>query len=128
VNLIKKVAPALIERGRYDHPYIGARLGEVTTLEARQQGLPSPGVLIMPDPNAGADSPVYQAGLRSEAILTAINETPMTSSSAVIEYLELNTSPGDTIKMTLVGDNGEPVELQVELGARPSVEDRFQEP
>ena len=123
VNLIKKVAPALISQGRYDHPWLGVGLADVTTLDARQQSLPSAGVLIQP---SGQGSPAVQAGLRGQAILTAINGTPVTSRDELISYLEVNTKPGDTVTLTLVTGQGQQQDLQVQLGARPHVEDRQQ--
>jgi 2-alkenal reductase len=123
VNLIKKVVPALIEQGHYDHPWLGVSLGDVTTYQAKQNNLPSAGVLIAPSRDAGQDSPARKAGLRGQAIVTKINDTPVTSSAQVIAFLELNTKPGDTITLTLVDGNRQQRELQVQLGARPRVED-----
>jgi len=125
VNLIKKVAAALIQSGKYAHPWLGASLGIVTTYQAKQQNLPSAGVMIAPDPNAGDASPVYQAGLHDRAIMTAINGTEVTSVDDVISYLEVNSNPGDTVKLTLVGANARQ-DLAVKLGARPNVQDRQQ--
>jgi S1-C subfamily serine protease len=123
VNLIKKVASALIGGGHYQHPWLGASLGQVTTYEAQRQKLPSAGILIEPDPRAGGDSPVRQAGLRDRSVMTAINGTPVTSVDDVISFLEVNTKPGDTVTLTLVDGNGKQ-DLPVKLGSRPSVQDR----
>jgi putative serine protease PepD len=124
VNLIKKVASALIGGGRYEHPWLGASLGQVTTYEAQRQKLPSAGILIEPDPRAGQDSPVRQAGLRDRSVMTAINGTAVTSVDDVISFLEVNTKPGDTVTLTLVDGNGNQRDLPVKLGSRPSVQDR----
>jgi S1-C subfamily serine protease len=118
INLIKKVADELVAKGSYDHPFLGVGLEDVTTLQAKENNLPSAGVLIQPN---GNDSPVARAGLRGAAILIAINQTAMTSSDDVISYLELNTKPGDTVTLTLIGDNKQQRDLQVQLGARPTV-------
>jgi 2-alkenal reductase len=118
INLIKKVSDELIAKGSYDHPFLGVGLEDVTTLQAKENNLPSAGVLMQPN---GSDSPVAQAGLRGAAILIAINQTPMTSSDDVISYLELNTKPGDTVTLTLIGDNKQQQDLHVQLGARPTV-------
>jgi S1-C subfamily serine protease len=123
VNLIKKVSQALISQGKYDHPYLGVGLRDVTTLDARQNNLPSAGILIAPN---GSDSPVAQAGLNGQAILVAINGTQVTSSEEVIAFLELKTKPGDTVTLTVVGSNGQKQDLAVKLGARPNVADRTQ--
>jgi S1-C subfamily serine protease len=120
VNLIKKVSAALIEGGRYEHPFLGVRLGTVTTLDARQNNLPTAGVLI----EAREGGPVAQAGLQGQAILTAVNGQAVTSEEDVISYLELNTVPGDTVTLTVVSADGQQRDLQVQLGARPSVQDR----
>lgn len=119
VNLIKKVAPALISNGRYDHPYLGVGLRQITTFDARQNNLPSPGVLISPNDGSG---PVAQAGLRGDAILIAINGTEVTSEDDVISYLEVNTSPGDVVTLSIVDGNGQQRSLQVQLGARPRIQ------
>jgi 2-alkenal reductase len=123
VNLIKKVSKALIAGGSYEHPWLGVGLQDVTTYEAKRNNLPSAGVLMQP---SGANSPVAQAGLRNQAILTAINGTAVTSSDQVIAFLELNTNPGDTVTLTIVDGSGNKRELQVTLGARPQVADRQQ--
>jgi S1-C subfamily serine protease len=123
VNLIKKVSRSLIEQGKYEHPYLGVSLGDVTTLDARENNLPSAGVLIQPGDNSG---PVAQAGLNGRAILVAIDDVPVTSSDEVIAYLELKTQPGDTVKLSLVGSNGQTQDLSVQLAARPNVADREQ--
>jgi S1-C subfamily serine protease len=120
VNLIKKVAAALVERGHYDHPFLGVGLQKVSTLDAKQNNLPSAGVLL----EARQGGPVAQAGLQGRAILTAINGTPMTSEDDVISYLELNSAPGDTVTLSLVESDGQKRDLPVVLGARPNVEDR----
>ena len=121
VNLIKKVVPALIETGSYSHPYLGVQMGEVSTFVAKQQNLPSAGILMRP---GDADSPAAQAGLTGEVIVTAINGEEMTSTEDVIAFLELNTVPGDTVTLNVVEQDGSRRDLQVTLGARPSVADR----
>ena len=121
VNLIKKVAPSLIAKGTYDHPWLGVQMREITTFIARRENLPSPGIQIVP---SGADSPAARAGVPAGAILTAINGQEVTSTEAVIAYLELNTKPGDTVRLSIVAPNGQRRDVQVTLGSRPRVEDR----
>lgn len=125
VNLIRKVVPALIETGQYNHPWLGIQIiGEITTLVAERQRLPSPGLLIRPNA-ASRNSPIRQAGLTGEAILTAVNGELIVSADQLISYLELNTSPGETVTLSLVNpSNGQQSQLQVQLGARPTVEGR----
>lgn len=118
VNLIKKVSQALIDQGRYEHPWLGVQLGDITNLDAREQSFPSAGVLIQP---SNQNSPVAKAGLRSQAILTAINGRQVTSRDDLISYLELNTAPGDTVTLTITSAQGQQQNLDIVLGARPSI-------
>lgn len=120
VDLVKLVVPELIARGEYDHPWLGVQMANVTTYQAQQRGLPSAGVLLQP---SQPDSPVRQAGLTDQAILTAINGKRVTSSADVISYLELNTRPGETVTLTLISTQGQQRDLPVQLGSRPRVED-----
>lgn len=118
INLIKKVAPQLIEKGQYDHPYMGVSIGDpITTLDAEQRGLPSPGV-----PIRASQGPAADAGLQEETILVAIDGQQVTSADDVISYLELEASPGDTVTLSVVSTNGERSDVPVRLGARPRVQ------
>ncbi len=120
VNLVKKVVPALIEQGRYEHPYLGIGIGEpITTFVAQQQGLPSPGLPISPNDRNG---PAFQAGLRDTVILVAIDGQAVASGDDIISYLEIQTQPGDTVTLTIVQANGEQTDLSVTVGTRPDVQ------
>ena len=121
IDLIKKVVPALIEQGSYSHPWLGVEMSEVTRFAAQQQNLPSPGILMRP---RGVDSPAEQAGLTDATIVTAIDGAVLTSTQDVVAYLELNTQPGDTVTLSIVEQGGAQRDLQVTLGARPSVADQ----
>jgi 2-alkenal reductase len=120
VDLIKKVVPSLIEKGSYDHPWLGVQMAEVSTLIAKTQNLPSAGILMRP---SSADSPAAQGGLTGETIVTTINGKAMTSVEDVIAYLELNTVPGDAVTLHVFEQSGGERDVQVTLGARPRVED-----
>jgi S1-C subfamily serine protease len=117
-NLIKKVVPELIEKGAYDHPYLGVSIGEAyTTLDVKLNRAPAAGLRI----RANASGPVAQAGLREDAILTAVDGQVMTSSDDLISYLELEKAPGDTVILSIVTSNGQTGDLTVTLGARPRI-------
>jgi 2-alkenal reductase len=64
VNLIKKVAPSLIAKGTYDHPWLGVGMREIMTLIARLENLPGLGIQIRP---SGGDSPATRAGISEGA-------------------------------------------------------------
>jgi S1-C subfamily serine protease len=122
-NLIKKVVPDLIENGEYLHPFLGISIANqpVTTLIVERENLPATGLLIQP---GNGESPAREAGLESEVILTTIDGRRMTSGDELLSYLELFTSPGETVNLSIVTLDGESRDLQVELGARPAVSER----
>lgn len=120
VNLIKKVAPELAQSGSYQHPYLGISIGEpITTLDVDQGKAPATGVPIQPSEQGG---PVADAGLKGQAVLTAIDGKEVTSSDDLISYLELEKKPGDSVTLSIVTGNGQKQDLQVTLASRPQVQ------
>ncbi len=130
-NAVSRVVPALIRDGRYDHPWMGIGMRDVDPLLAESLGLPArQGVLIT---EVVPDSPAARAGLRGGArtvsiggrelpvggdIIIAINGQPVRDSDELVSYLELETSVGDTVVMTVQrGDRQE--QITMTLGARP---------
>ena len=130
-NAVSRVVPALIRDGRYDHPWMGIGMRDVDPILAEQLDLPArQGVLIT---EIVPDSPAARAGLRSGSqvvtiggrevrvggdIIIAINAQPVRNSDELVSYLELETSVGDTVVMTVQrGDRQEQIEMT--LGARP---------
>ncbi len=130
-NAVSRVVPALIRDGRYDHPWMGIGMRDVDPILAEQLGLPvRQGVLIT---EVVPDSPAARAGLRSGSqvvtiggrevrvggdVIVAINAQLVRDSEELVSYLELETSVGDTVVMTVQrGDRQEQVEMT--LGARP---------
>jgi 2-alkenal reductase len=120
VNLVKKVVPSLIRDGVYAHPYLGIQISpnqdpNITTLMAEQNNLPSPGILVGIPPGG----PMSEAGVSGTILITAIDGVQMTSFDDIVSYLELNSSPGDTITVSIVDESREQRDVQVEVGARP---------
>jgi S1-C subfamily serine protease len=52
-------------------------------------------------------------------VITAIDGTPVLSFDDLLIYLSLNTSPGQTVTLTILR-GGETLDVQVTLVARPS--------
>ncbi|HWQ14964.1 MAG TPA: trypsin-like peptidase domain-containing protein [Roseiflexaceae bacterium] len=130
-NAVARVVPALIATGRYDHPWMGIGMRDVDPLMARRFGLPvRQGVLITEvQPGSPADQAGLRGGDRSEEyagvpltlggdIITAVNGEPVLDGNQLISYLELETSVGDTVTMTVVRD-GQEHQVELTLGARP---------
>lgn len=130
-NAVLRVAPALIRDGRYDHPWMGIGMRDVDPLLSESLNLPvRQGVLIT---EVVPGSPAARAGLRRGTqivsiggrelpvggdIIIAINGQPVRDSDELVSYLELETSVGDTVVMTVQrGDRQE--QITMTLGARP---------
>ena len=114
INLVKRIAPSLITNGAYTHPFFGASLAAVNSLAARQNNLPSKGVLI----SEIYEGPAASAGLRQGEIIVAMNGQAVLDPGDIISFLEFNTTPGDTVTVT-VNDGGSTRDVQVQIGARP---------
>jgi 2-alkenal reductase len=133
-NTIAKVTKALIEQGRYEHPYLGLGMGaSLTTTVAKELNLPvSRGVFISKVIDNG---PAAQAGLRGtddvvtvkgdpypdpakSDIILAVNGQPVRTSTDVIDLLATETEVGQTITITVLRD-GQQQNVPVTVGARP---------
>jgi 2-alkenal reductase len=130
--IVSQVVPALIEDGRYDHPFLGIRGGTLSAELAEELDLPDGqrGVMVA---GVTAGGPAEEAGLRGsdrqveidgfpvEAggdIIIAANGQPIEAMDDIIAFLERHTEVGQTIELTLLRD-GDEQEIQVTLAARP---------
>ncbi len=132
VNLAKRVVPALIERGRYEHSWLGISGMPVTPSMARDLNLPvERGVLIA---EVIRNSPAERAGLRPGRrtvnykgrqipvdgdILIQIEDQALSNFDDLLIYLSRYTSPGQEVRLAVMRD-GRQVEISVTLGTRPS--------
>jgi S1-C subfamily serine protease len=134
VDTVRRVVPALIERGYYPHPYFGVESVWSLTPERKaileEAGMAVPvdsGLLLI---NIAARSPADQVGLRGGQqevrigrwllaiggdILTAIDGEPIGSIRDLIRYLDINTEVGQTIQITVWRD-GQELTVPVTLG------------
>jgi len=127
--LARRVLPALIETGSFDHSFLGVALTPVTPTLAEANDLEEPrGLLVvdvMPDgPSDGVLQPseaeVVDGGATPVGgdVLLSIDETTTNTSEALGSYLALETRPGDTVSLTILRDGGERT-VEVELGTLP---------
>ena len=126
-DTVTRVIPALIANGKYDHPWLGVSMQDVTALLAEQLGLKvTNGVLVM---DVVANGPSAKAGLRGDPssasarsfsgdIITAINGSAVRRSSDLRSYIEQNARVGDTITLTVLR-NSSPQQVPIVLEARP---------
>jgi len=128
-NTIKRVVPALIEKGHYDNPWLGVSGTSLTPDISKQLGLPKNyhGVIVTsivadgPAQKAGLKEAVYNADrqLRGADVIIQIDDKVIRDIDDLILYLSQNKSVGDHVVIK-VNRDGKIVELTAELGARPS--------
>ena len=133
---VTRVVPDLISRGRYAHPWLGARLMDLGPAHAEVLNRvgamipPEGGVLIA---EVIRRSPAARAGLRGGRqvvrlgnvrvpiggdVLAAINGEPVKDYRGVNVYLETETRVGETVTVTVLRD-GRSMNVDVVLGERP---------
>lgn len=130
-NAVMRVAPALISEGRYDHPWMGIGMRDLDPLLAKRFSLPARQGVLITEVQEG--SPAEQAGLQGGEtigeyagisfpydgdIVTAINGETVLDSDDLVSYLELNTSVGDVVTMSILRD-GKKQDVKMTLGSRP---------
>jgi S1-C subfamily serine protease len=134
-NTIAKVAPVLIERGFFEHPWLGVSGIDMTPETAEAIGLGEPrGFLVIevapggPADGAGVqggDTPMQLNGreipLGGDVVL-AINDRDVRKIDDVLGYLQQATQVGETVTLTVWRD-GQIIEIDVTLGARPSLQE-----
>ncbi|MEF3276003.1 MAG: trypsin-like peptidase domain-containing protein [Chloroflexus sp.] len=127
---IARVAPALIQGGRYDHPWIGVSMTTVDTLFANRFGLPiNRGVLIgAVQPNSPAERAGLRGGTTTETyrglpvriggeIILAFNGVPVFSSDQLVGLLD-QCAVGERVTLT-IQRGGQQLDVEVTLAARP---------
>ncbi|MHB9286632.1 S1C family serine protease [Halobacteriales archaeon Cl-PHB] len=128
--IVRRVAPALVEDGEYRHSYMGVSLQDVTPPVVEANHLPfSQGVYIHEIVDGGPADGILQgstdqtfvdgqqAPLGGDVVVKMGGQS-IPSSQALSRFLSLETSPGDTIPVTVYRDD-ETRRVQLTLGARP---------
>jgi S1-C subfamily serine protease len=87
-NLIKRVLPHLIAKGKYDYPYLGLEGLPELTLEAQKElNLPQAnGVFVTRVANGG---PAQKAGIRRGDLVVAIDNQVVNSFSELISISDI---------------------------------------
>ena len=129
-NIVKRVAPSLIQYGRYDYPYLGISSIDDLSLPAIEAlGLKSQtGAYVTSVVKGGpADKAGIRAGDQTTSIqglmaggdlITAIDGQPIQTFDDLLRYLINHKAPGDTVTLTILrGDQS--VEIAVTLAKRP---------
>jgi len=127
-NMVKRVAPSLIEKGSYAHPWLGISGASLNHEITQQLGLPKnyKGVLVStlvkdgPAQKAGLQEATYNADreLKGADVIVSIDKNPVKGMDDIITYVAENKSVGDKITLT-INRNDKLIDLQVTLGQRP---------
>ncbi len=127
--LSARVLPALHDRGRYKHPFVGVRTLEVTPSIADVYDQEVKGVLVVEVLQDGPAAGTLQ-GTNGETtergvpvptggdVIVGVDETVVETQADFAGYLTLETSPGDEVEITIVRDGTRRVVSMV-LGERP---------
>ena len=132
-NLVQRVVPSLIEKGKYEHPWIGFSGTDVTQEIAQEMKLPqATGALIN---KIISGSPADEAGLRSGTrdftlengfdvkiggdVIIAIEDEEIKTFEDLISFLSRRGAIGETITLTIIR-NGKEQKVELTLGPRPA--------
>ena len=133
VNIVRRVAPGIIQNGEYSYPYLGISsldddLWNLKTIEALGFNPFTNGAYITEVVPGG---PADQAGLlggttdtsipnlrRGGDLIIAINGEPIYKFADLLSYLFKYTEAGQEISLSIIRDNEE-VQVPLTIGARP---------
>jgi S1-C subfamily serine protease len=134
INVVKRMAPELIQTGRYRHALVGVSSIALTDLspQVKQQlGLAAnqKGLLVQMV-SAGAQQAGIQPGSQRVSIgneviaaggdiIVAIDGQPVTTGGDLRGYIENNKHPGDQATLTVL-HNGQRMDIPVTLSERPA--------
>jgi S1-C subfamily serine protease len=128
-NTIKRLVPALIQDGKYSHPWLGVSGTSLTPDIAKQIGLAKNyhGVFVT---SVVPDSPAQKAGLQEATynaervlkggdVIIALDDKMVRDIDDLIIYLAENKLVGDVVSIQ-INRAGELVELSASLASRPA--------
>lgn len=115
-NSVARIVDQLIEHGRAIYPYFGATPVDIFPELAAQYDFPVDyGAYLVDVPR---DSPAGQAGIRTDDIVTALDDVEITPQRSFSEVL-FQFEPGDTVLVTLMRGSEE-MQVEMTLGERPN--------
>ncbi|MBL8078045.1 MAG: trypsin-like peptidase domain-containing protein [Anaerolineales bacterium] len=130
VNIVKRVVPVLIEKGKYDYPYLGISSIDSLTLEMVEAlGLKSyTGAYVTnvatggPADKAGIIAGNQATGLRGLLsggdLIVAIDGREIRTFDELLSYLITHKGPGDTVILTVLRGE-EKTDISITLEKRP---------
>ena len=130
INMVKRVAPVLIETGKYDYPFLGISSRDALSLDmVNALGLSqyTGAYVISVVPGGPADKAGIKAGstptnipglLGDGDLIIAIDGRETRTFDEMLAYLITHKGPGDTVVLTVLRGT-EKVDVTVTLGKRP---------
>jgi len=127
--LARRAGTALIEKGEYEHAYMGVGLSPVSPMIAEANELDTTrGVIVTSVREDGPSDGILQGSSQEQQdglpvpvggdVITALDGTNVDTLNDLSTFLALETSPGDTIPVTVIRD-GEEQTVDLTLGSRP---------
>ncbi len=125
VGAVLRIVPELIAGGRHAYSYLGVGFDdEISLADQSLYGLPQTQGAYLVSVTPG--SPAAQAGLRAANqssgrggdLIVAIDNESIQDFQALNRYLVFNTSPGQTIQLTVLRE-GQTLTVPLVLGERP---------
>jgi S1-C subfamily serine protease len=128
--MVRRVVPALIETGDYEHSYMGVSIQDVTPALARANDLPvARGVYVDQVVSGTPSTGVFEETTGQETVdgrsvpvggdvILVMDGVQIPNRQALSRFLALSTTPGETIDVEVVRD-GSRQTVQLTLGARP---------
>lgn len=129
-KLASRVVPELVDDGEYEHSYMGVRVLEVSPLVAEANDLPDVrGVYIVGILDGGPADGVFREADDEESVegatvpvggdvVVEMADAPIRTHSDLSRFLALETSPGDSIDVTVWREGAEET-VELTLGSRP---------
>ncbi|WP_459191343.1 S1C family serine protease [Halosimplex sp. J119] len=129
-SVVDRVVPELLDDGEFAYPYLGVRTTPVSPSVAEANDLNrTGGVMVVATADGGPASGVLQGASGAEMqdgqqipiggdVILSVDGTEVDTGEDLGTYLVLETSPGDTVQMTVLRD-GERQQIDVTIGERP---------
>ena len=135
-NLAKRVVPSLIEKGKYEHPWLGVSGNSVFPEIATAMNLPDTKGALVGEVISG--SPADKAGLRGSTknmkledgqeikiggdVIIALEDESIRTFDDMIAFLSRRGEVGQTITVTIIRD-GKEQKVKLTLEARPAADE-----
>jgi S1-C subfamily serine protease len=142
MNIVARIVPALIRTGQYQHSYPGFEGQTYSRAWAQALGFPATakGAYVL---SVAAGGPADQAGLRAGTqstsvlldvndfgrpiflqsggdLITRIDDQPITKLDDLLIYLEEKTTPGQTVRLTILRAGNQQQTISIKLDRQPS--------